>query len=107
MYSGVEQAASFGKVYSSLYNGKKASQSELQESPMTQLKFIVEQHTDGFVAYPLGLQGAVVGEGDTYDTALADAKSAATFHIQTFGAGAFPSDSPLVDAFMVDVGIDP
>jgi predicted RNase H-like HicB family nuclease len=74
---------------------------------MTQLKFIVEQHTDGFVAYPLGLHGAMVGEGETYDDALADAKSAATFHIQTFGADAFPSDSPLVDAFMVDVGIDP
>ena len=73
---------------------------------MTQLKFVVEQHTDGFVAYPLGLQGAVVGEGDTSDEALADAKSAAKFHIETFGAEAFPSDSPLLDAFIVDAGID-
>jgi hypothetical protein len=73
---------------------------------MTQLKFVIEQHSDGFIAYPLGLQGAVVGEGDTSDEALADAKSAAKFHIETFGAEAFPTDSPLLDAFMVDAGID-
>jgi predicted RNase H-like HicB family nuclease len=73
---------------------------------MTQLKFIIEQHADGFLAYPLGLQGAVVGEGDTADQALADAKSAAKFHIDTFGTDAFPSDSPLLDAYMVDAGID-
>jgi predicted RNase H-like HicB family nuclease len=52
---------------------------------MTQLKFIVEQHSDGFVAYPLGLWGTVVGEGDTAEEALADAMSAAEFHIETFG----------------------
>jgi predicted RNase H-like HicB family nuclease len=73
---------------------------------MTQFKFVVEQHPDGFIAYPLGLQGAVVGEGDTADQALADAKSAAKFHIETFGADAFPSDSPLLDAFIVDAGVD-
>jgi len=57
---------------------------------MTQLKFIVEQHSDGFVAYPLGFQGVVVGEGNTAEEALSDAKSAAKFHIETFGAEAFP-----------------
>ncbi len=30
-----------------------------------QLKVIVEKHSDGYVAYPLGLKGVVVGEGDT------------------------------------------
>jgi hypothetical protein len=73
---------------------------------MTQLKFVVEQHADGFVAYPLGLQGAVVGEGDTADEALADAKSAAKFHIDTFGPDAFPNESPLLDAYIVNAGID-
>lgn len=73
---------------------------------MTQLKFIIEQHADGFIAYPLGLHGVVVGEGDTYDEALADAKSAAKFHIKTFGQNAFPEDSPLLDAFMVETGVD-
>ncbi len=73
---------------------------------MTQFKFVVEQHSDGFVAYPLGLQGVVVGEGNTADEALIDAKSAAKFHIETFGSEAFPVDSPLLDAFIVDAGID-
>jgi predicted RNase H-like HicB family nuclease len=61
---------------------------------MTQLKFIIEQHEDGYLAYPLGLHGVVVGEGDTYDAALADAKSAVRFHIETFGKDASPNDSP-------------
>lgn len=56
---------------------------------MTQIKFIIEQHADGFVAYPLGMHGAVVGEGDSYEEALADAKSAAKFHMETFGPEAF------------------
>ena len=49
------------------------------------LKIIVEKHPDGYVAYPLGLNGVVVGEGDTYDEALADVKSAIQFHMETFG----------------------
>ena len=73
---------------------------------MTQLKFIIEQHTDGFVAYSLGLQGVVVGEGNTYDEALADVKSAAKFHIETFGEDAFPAESHLLDAFLVEEGVD-
>jgi predicted RNase H-like HicB family nuclease len=51
-----------------------------------QFKIIVEKYSDGYVAYPLGLKGVVVGEGDTYEDALADVKSAIQFHIETFGA---------------------
>ncbi|GEM_PF-6921987 len=39
---------------------------------MKQYKIIVEKHPDGFVAYPLGLKGIVVGQGDTYEEALSD-----------------------------------
>ena len=28
------------------------------------MKIIVEKHSDGYVAYPLGLKGVVVSEGD-------------------------------------------
>lgn len=52
---------------------------------MQQIKIVVEKHSDGYVAYPLGLKGVVVGEGDTYDEALADVRSAIRFHIETFG----------------------
>lgn len=59
------------------------------ETMLKNIRIIVEKHDDGYVAYPLGLKGVVVGEGNTYEEALADAKSAAQFHIETFGAGAF------------------
>jgi predicted RNase H-like HicB family nuclease len=49
------------------------------------MKIVIEKHPDGYVAYPLGLKGVVVGQGDTYDQALADVKSAIRFHIDTFG----------------------
>jgi predicted RNase H-like HicB family nuclease len=54
---------------------------------MQQVELVVERHSDGYVAYPLGVNGVVVGQGDTYDEALADVKSALAFHIETFGAG--------------------
>ena len=58
----------------------------LKEAEMVkQFKIIVEKHPDGYVAYPLGLKGVVVGEVDTYEEALADVKSAIEFHIETFG----------------------
>lgn len=53
---------------------------------MNPLKIIIEKHADGYVAYPLGLKGVVVGEGDTCEEALADVKSAIRFHVETFGA---------------------
>jgi predicted RNase H-like HicB family nuclease len=52
---------------------------------MRQYKIIVEKHSDGYVAYPLGLKGVVVGQGDTYEEALTDVKSAIRFHIESFG----------------------
>lgn len=52
---------------------------------MKQLKIVVEKHADGYVAYPLGITGVVVGEGDTYEEAFIDVKSAIAFHVETFG----------------------
>jgi predicted RNase H-like HicB family nuclease len=52
---------------------------------MQPIKIIIEKHLDGYVAYPIGIKGIVVGEGDTYEEALADVKSAIQFHIETFG----------------------
>ena len=50
-----------------------------------QIKIIVEKHPDGYVAYPLGVKGIVVGEGDTCEEALADVRSAIRFHVESFG----------------------
>ncbi len=52
---------------------------------MRQFKIVVEKHPDGYGAYPLGLKGVVVEQGDTYEEALSDVKSAIRFHIGTFG----------------------
>jgi predicted RNase H-like HicB family nuclease len=52
---------------------------------MRQVKIIVERHADGYVGYPLGVKGVVVGQGDTYEEALADVKSAIKFQVETFG----------------------
>jgi predicted RNase H-like HicB family nuclease len=60
---------------------------------MRQVKVIVERHPDGYVAYPLGMKGIIVGEGDSYEEALTDVKSAIQFHIETFGEEAFVAES--------------
>jgi predicted RNase H-like HicB family nuclease len=70
-----------------------------------QFKIIVEKHPDGYVAYPLGLKGVVVGEGDTYEEALADAKSAIRFHIETFGRGVIEDETPVLEAFVAEAGV--
>ena len=53
---------------------------------MQEFKVIVEKHAEGFVAYPRGLKGVVVGEGSSCEEALDDVTSAIRFHIETFGA---------------------
>jgi predicted RNase H-like HicB family nuclease len=59
---------------------------------MQQVKIIIEKHPEGYVAYPIGMRGVVVGEGDTYEEALADVKSAIKFHIEAFGIEALETD---------------
>ena len=61
---------------------------------MKQFKIIVEKHPDTYVAYPLGIKGVVVGQGDTYETAVADVKSAIKFHLETFGPQDLEIDPP-------------
>lgn len=60
---------------------------------MNNIKMIVEKHNDGYTAYPLEVQGIVIGEGETYDEALKNAKSALRFHIKTFGKKVLENDS--------------
>jgi predicted RNase H-like HicB family nuclease len=72
---------------------------------MQAIKIIVEKHEDGYVAYPLGLKGVVVGEGDSYEEALADVKSAIRFHLETFGPAIFDTDSPVLEAFVAEAGV--
>ena len=72
---------------------------------MKQFKVVVEKHPDGYVAYPLGLKGIVVGEGDTYEDALIDVKSAIRFHIETFGRDVLEIEPPVLEAFVAEAGV--
>jgi predicted RNase H-like HicB family nuclease len=73
---------------------------------MRQVKIIVEKHPDGYVAYPLGVKGVVIGEGDSYDEALADLKSALKFHVETFGEEVLKIDPPVLDAFVAETALE-
>ena len=72
---------------------------------MHEFKIIVEKHPDGYVAYPLGIKGVVVGQGNTYEEALADTKSAIRFHIKTFGEKSLEIDPPLIEACVAEAGV--
>ncbi len=74
---------------------------------MERIKLVVEQHPDGFVAYPLGVRGAVAGQGDTAEEAITDATSAIRFHVETFGTGVLAHDSPMIDAFLAEAVVSP
>ena len=71
---------------------------------MKQVKIIVEKHPEGYVAYPVGLKGVVVGEGDTCEEALADVKSAIKFHMETFGEEALEIEE-IIEAFVAEVAV--
>ena len=69
------------------------------------VKIIVEKHTDGYVAYPVGLQGVVVADGDTYEEALAAAKSAIEFHVETFGREVLDDEDEASEVFVAEAAV--
>lgn len=73
---------------------------------MRQVKIVVEKHPDGYVAYPLGIKGIVVGEGDTYEEVLKDVRSALAFHLETFGPDSLDVDPPVLEAFVAEAGVE-
>ena len=72
---------------------------------MKKVKIIVEKHADGYVAYPLGLRGVVVADGDTVAQALEAVRSAIQFHIDTFGAEAFVEEDDVLEAFVAEADV--
>ena len=71
-----------------------------------QFKIVVEKTTDGYVAYPLSLKGVVVGQGNSYEEALSDVKSAIRFHIETFGSEMLELEPPVLEAFIAETGVN-
>jgi len=73
---------------------------------MHNVKIVIEKHADGFVAYPLGVKGVVVGEGDTYEEALADVRSALKFHAESFGPEVLEGQTPVLEAFVTEAAVE-
>ena len=71
---------------------------------MPPIKIIIEKHPDGYVAYPLGVKGTVIGEGNTYEEALSDVKSAIQFHIETFGQDILDGED-ILETFIAEVAL--
>jgi predicted RNase H-like HicB family nuclease len=57
------------------------------------------------VAYPLGVEGVVVGEGDSYDEALADVKSALGVYVETFEPGALEASDEVLEVFLAETAV--
>lgn len=72
---------------------------------MVNLKIVIEKHTDGYVGYPLGMKGIVVGQGDTYEEVMADVKSAIRFHLESFGPEVL-KEEPVLEVFVGEASID-
>ncbi len=72
---------------------------------MHQFKIIIEKHTDGYVAYPIGLKGIVIGEGDTYEESVEDVTSAIRFYIETFGKEELEIEEAALDVYVTEVKI--
>jgi len=72
---------------------------------MKAVKIVVEKDPDTYVAYPLGIKGVVVGQGDSYEAAVADLKSALQLHVDTFGLDTLNVDPPILEAFIAEAGV--
>jgi len=70
---------------------------------MSNFKIVVEKHTDGYVAYPISMSGVVVAEGNSYEEALENVRSAILQHIETFGSEALEDDSDILEAFVAEI----
>jgi len=47
-----------------------------------------------------------VGQGDTYEEAVADVKSAIRFHIETFGEEVLNVEPPVLEVFIAEAGVE-
>jgi predicted RNase H-like HicB family nuclease len=72
---------------------------------LKQIKIMVEKHPEGYIAYPVGLKGVVVAEGDSYEEALAEVKSAIEFHVETFGREVLEAEDMAQEVFVAEAEV--
>lgn len=70
------------------------------------IKIVVEQHPDTFIAYPLSVDGAVVGQGDTAEEAFKQCVSALQAHIEAFGPEVLEVELPVIEAFISETTVN-
>ena len=76
-----------------------------RDDNIRRVKVIIEHAADGYVAYPVGMKGVVVGQGDSYEEALSDITSAIKAHLGEFGPDALDPDGPVIDAFIAETEV--
>ena len=55
------------------------------------IRVVLEQAEDGWLAYPEGINGVVISQGDSAAEALEDLRSAIHFHLDTFAPDTLPA----------------
>ena len=65
--------------------------------------FVVERGDTQWIAYPLGIEGGVGGQGSTEEEALENAIEALQFHVQTFGKAVLKNTVPDNPEFSIQV----
>ena len=66
---------------------------------------IIEKDDNGYFAYIPQLKGCMT-QGDTYEEALSDVKSAIHFHIETFGNEVMEVEPRIIEAFVAEAGVE-
>jgi hypothetical protein len=97
----------FGILFEQMMGRGARRCKEIQKTHFTVFDcFIIEKYPDGYVAYPVGVSGVVVGEGDSYEEALPDVQSDLKFHLETFGADALGGEEgPVLEPFLVEAAV--
>jgi predicted RNase H-like HicB family nuclease len=72
---------------------------------MVTVKIVVEKHPEGYVTYPLGIEGVIVGQGESHEEALADIRSAIRSHIETFGPESLGTETRMLEAFVAEAAV--
>jgi predicted RNase H-like HicB family nuclease len=69
------------------------------------MKILIEKNEDHYTAYPIGINGCIVAEGETFDEVLSNIKSAISFHIETFGRESLESENTIMEAFIAEANV--
>ena len=69
------------------------------------IKLVIERTEEGYVAYPLGLKGVIVAQGDSYDEAIQQVQSAVRFHVETFGEDVLEEALEAEEVFLAETEV--